>query len=133
MALKPSPSATGARRTAHVEHNARAEQNARTDHDARTERNARTKCTAGARGSTRFVLLLACAFAACAGALVACGQSGADALAPFPGDGAGAFGSSSPVEICRGSARIVPPAEGISDAGPGSVSGTQVWTPPHLS
>lgn len=53
---------------------------------------------------------------ACAGALPACGQSGAAALEPVPGDGSGAFGPASAVEICRAGARIVPPSEGASAA-----------------
>jgi hypothetical protein len=51
-----------------------------------------------------------------AAAALACGQSSAPALEPVPGDGAGAFGPAAPVEICHGSARIVPPADGASAA-----------------
>ncbi|MEJ7735430.1 MAG: hypothetical protein WKG00_40370 [Polyangiaceae bacterium] len=58
----------------------------------------------------------ALAFALAALALLACGQSSAPPLDPIPGDGTGAFGPATPVEICRGSARIVPPAEGASAA-----------------
>ncbi len=41
----------------------------------------------------------------------ACGLVTSDAaLAPFPGDGIGAFGDAAPVEVCLGTARIISPA-----------------------
>lgn len=45
----------------------------------------------------------------------ACGLAGGgDAQPPVPGDGIGNFGSSSPIELCLGSARVTSPSAGVS-------------------
>lgn len=51
------------------------------------------------RGAAWMLLLASCGLA-----------SGEGERAPFPADGVGAFGEASPVEVCRGTTRIVAPA-----------------------
>ena len=51
------------------------------------------------RGAAWMLLVASCGLA-----------SGEGERAPFPADGVGAFGDASPVEVCRGTARIVAPA-----------------------